>query len=120
MRFFTAAASSALLSALALGVASPALAQEAAPAPAAVEAPAATGEATDAELVQFAGAMAKVRAVAAAVENGAPTAEQQAEMAGAIENSGLTVERFNAISAAVSAAFASKPAEPQNSPAERQ
>lgn len=101
MRFITAAASSALLSVLALGVTTPALAQEAEPA--AVEVPAATGDATDAELAQFAAAMAKVRAVAAAVQNGAPTAEQQAEMAGAIENSGLTVERFNAISAAVSA-----------------
>lgn len=100
MRFVTAAATSALLSVMAMGLTSPALAQdEAAVAAAPAEA---AGEPTDAELVQFAAAIAKVRAVAAQVQDGAPTPEQQAEMAGAVQNSGLAIERFNAISAAIS------------------
>ncbi len=101
MRFATAAAPTAILAALFL-TAAPALAQDAAePAPAA--APAAAGEPTDAELAQFAAAMKTVQSVAASVQNGTPTEEQQAQMAGAVQNSGLAVERFNAISAAVSA-----------------
>lgn len=101
MRFATAAASTAILAALFL-TAAPALAQDAAePAPAA--APAAAGEPTDAELTQFAAAMKTVQSVAASVQNGTLTEEQQAQMAGAVQNSGLAVERFNAISAAVSA-----------------
>ncbi len=101
MRFATAAAPTAILAALFLTVA-PALAQDAAePAPAA--APAAAGDPTDAELAQFAAAMKTVQSVAASVQNGTPTEEQQAQMAGAVQNSGLAVERFNAISAAVSA-----------------
>lgn len=101
MRFATAAASTAILAALFL-TAAPALAQDAAePAPAA--APAAAGDPTDAELAQFAAAMKTVQSVAASVQNGTPTEEQQAQMAGAVQNSGLAVERFNAISAAVSA-----------------
>src|SRR5690606_12519882 len=58
---------------------------------------------TDAELAQFAAAMQTVQSVAASVQNGTPTEEQQAQMAAAVQNSGLAVERFNAISAAVSA-----------------
>ena len=101
MRFATAAAPTAILAALFL-TAAPALAQDAAePAPAA--GPAAAGEPTDAELTQFAAAMKTVQSVAATVQNGTPTEEQQAQMAGAVQNSGLAVERFNAISAAVSA-----------------
>ncbi|MFS0741426.1 DUF4168 domain-containing protein [Brevundimonas sp. 3P9-tot-E] len=101
MRFATAAAPTAILAALFL-TAAPALAQDAAePAPAA--APAAAGEPTDAELAQFAAAMKTVQSVAATVQNGTPTEEQQAQMAGAVQNSGLAVERFNVISAAVSA-----------------
>ena len=100
MRFATAAAPTAILAALFL-TAAPALAQDAAPAPAA--AVAAAGEQTDAELTQFAAAMKTVQSVAATVQNGTPTEEQQAQMAGAVQNSGLAVERFNAISAAVSA-----------------
>ena len=100
MRFATAAAPTAILAALFL-TAAPALAQGAVePAPAAAPAPA--GEPTDAELAQFAAAMKTVQSVAASVQNGAPTEEQQAQMAGAVQNSGLAVERFNAISAAVS------------------
>lgn len=57
---------------------------------------------TDAEAAQFAAAMAEVRSVAADVQNGAPTDEQQAAMAAAVQNSGLDIERFNAISTAVS------------------
>lgn len=101
MRFATAAAPTAILAALFL-TAAPVLAQDAAePAPAA--APAAAGEPTDAELAQFAAAMKTVQSVAASVQNGTPTEEQQAQMTAAVQNSGLAVERFNAISAAVSA-----------------
>ena len=56
----------------------------------------------DQELSQFAAAMAVVQTVAARVEGGAATAEQQAEMASAVQNSGLDIERFNTISTAVS------------------
>lgn len=99
MRFATAAAPTAILAALFL-TAAPAMAQDAPPAPAA--APAAAGEPTDAELTQFAVAMKTVQSVAATVQNGTPTEDQQAQMAAAVQNSGLAVERFNAISAAVS------------------
>jgi hypothetical protein len=59
--------------------------------------------ATDAELGQFATAMAAVRPIAAQLNGAAPTAEQQAAMAEAIASSGLALERFNAISAALAA-----------------
>lgn len=59
--------------------------------------------ATDAELGQFAAAMAAVRPIAEALNGSAPNAEQQAAMAEAISSSGLEIERFNAISAALSA-----------------
>lgn len=58
-------------------------------------------EVTDAQLIAFNEAMQKVRAVVAAA-GGAPTAEQQAEMAAAIEASGLGIEQFNAVSTKVS------------------
>lgn len=57
---------------------------------------------SDQELSQFAAAMGVVQTVAAQVDGGAATAEQQAEMAAAVQNSGLDIERFNAISTAVS------------------
>ncbi len=80
-----------------------AMAQEAeapaAPAPAA-EAPAAGF--TDGELRAFAGAMDRLQTVAQQIQGGQPTPEQQAEMAGAVEQSGLTIDRFNEISQAVS------------------
>lgn len=57
---------------------------------------------SDQELGQFAAAMGVVQTVAARVEGGSATAEQQAEMAAAVQNSGLDIERFNAISTAVS------------------
>ena len=57
---------------------------------------------SDQELGQFAAAMGVVQTVAARVEGGAATAEQQAEMAAAVQNSGLDIERFNTISTAVS------------------
>lgn len=57
---------------------------------------------SDSELGKFAAAMAVVMGVAAQVEGGAATAEQQAEMAAAVQNSGLDIERFNTISTAVS------------------
>ena len=59
--------------------------------------------ATDAELGQFATAMAAVRPIAAQLNGAAPTAEQQAAMAEAIASSGLALEHFNAISAALAA-----------------
>jgi len=73
------------------------------PAPAAQPAtPAASGGFTDAELKQFDAAMAQVRAVSSTLNGAQPTAEQQAQMASAVQNSGLEVTRFNAISTAVS------------------
>ena len=82
--------------------AAPALAQDPA-APAAVPAPmAAQAEITDAELTSYAAALGKVTPLAQALNGATPTAEQQAEMAAAIEGSGLTLERFNAISQAAS------------------
>lgn len=57
---------------------------------------------TDAEVEQFGVAMAAVQPIAAALNGAAPNAEQQAQMAAAIEASGLSLERFNAISGAVS------------------
>ena len=90
-----------LTSCLALLAASPALA--AAPASVAAPAQAAASDAiTDAELVQFSAAMAAVQPIAEALNGAAPTAEQQAQMAAAITQSGLELDRFNAISTAVS------------------
>lgn len=57
---------------------------------------------TDAEVAQFGAAMTAVRA-AAPTGGAAPTAEQQAAMAAAVSASGLALDRFNAISGAVSA-----------------
>lgn len=57
---------------------------------------------TDAEVEQFGVAMAAVQPIAEALNGAAPNADQQAQMASAIEASGLTLERFNAISGAVS------------------
>jgi predicted transcriptional regulator len=54
----------------------------------------------DADLQKFVAAMESVRPIAAAAGS-APTAEQQIEMGAAIEASGLTIDRFNAISTAV-------------------
>lgn len=56
---------------------------------------------TDAEVNQFSAAMVKMREVAPAA-GATPTAEQQAEMAGVLEASGLAIDRFNAIATAVS------------------
>ena len=57
---------------------------------------------TDQEVEQFSSAMGRIQEIAAGIQGGTPTAEQQAEMAGIVENSGLTIDRFNAISTAVS------------------
>lgn len=57
---------------------------------------------TDSEVDQFGVAMAAVQPIAEALAGAAPNADQQAQMAAAIEASGLTLERFNAISGAVS------------------
>lgn len=92
MRFAFLAAASAL------ALAAPAFAAPAAPAAAAVV----RQDVADAELTQYAAAEEGVRAVQAQVQ-GDITAEQQAAMVAAIEASGLTLERFNAISQAVQA-----------------
>jgi hypothetical protein len=93
-RKFIAAASVALAF-----VSAPALVHAAAPMTAVVAF--ASEEVTDAQLISFNEAMQKVRGIAAAA-GGAPTAEQQAEMAAAIEASGLGIEQFNAVSTKVS------------------
>ena len=58
---------------------------------------------SDDELKKFGTAMEQLSGISAQVQGGTPTAEQQAEMAGIVENSGLTIDRFNAISQSVSA-----------------
>lgn len=57
---------------------------------------------TDQEVEQFSSAMGRIQDIAAGIQGGTPTAEQQAEMAAVVEGSGLTIDRFNAISTAVS------------------
>lgn len=93
-RTFAAAAS---VFALAV-VSTPALANTSVETPAVAEA---SEEVTDAQLISFNEAMQKVRGIAAAA-GGSPTPEQQAEMAAAIEASGLGIEQFNAVSTKVS------------------
>ncbi|MBA4001216.1 DUF4168 domain-containing protein [Brevundimonas sp.] len=56
---------------------------------------------TDAEAAQFARAMGGIAPIAQSLNGAAPSAEQQAEMAAAIEGSGLTLDRFNQISGAI-------------------
>lgn len=68
--------------------------------PAAAPAAAPT-EFTDLQLKQYGDAITKVRAVSDTLNGAQPTPEQQAEMAAAVQNSGLDVEAFNAISTAV-------------------
>lgn len=68
----------------------------------AAPAPPLAGGFTDEELKKFDDAMAQVRAVSSTLNGAQPTAEQQAQMAAAVQNSGLEVTRFNAISTAVS------------------
>lgn len=97
-----------LASASLLVAAGAAHAQDAAPtapaatAPAAQAAPPAPGGFTDEELKKFDDAMTQVRAVSDTLNGAQPTPDQQAQMASAIQDSGLEVTRFNAISTAVS------------------
>lgn len=78
-------------------------APQTAPADAMTPAPApAPGGFTDQELKKFDDAMTQVRAVSDTLNGAQPTPEQQAQMASAIQDSGLEVTRFNAISTAVS------------------
>ena len=72
----------------------------AAPATAPATAPASF---TDDELMKFDDAMTKVRAVSDTLNGAQPTPEQQAQMAAAVQDSGLEVTRFNALSSAVAA-----------------
>ena len=80
----------------------PSTAPAAAPVAAPVAPPADASTFTDAELKQFDAAITRVRVVSDALNGAQPTPEQQAEMAAAIQESGLEVTRFNAISTAVS------------------
>jgi hypothetical protein len=89
--------------ALTAAAAAPALAASPSPAPAAPQAAAQAETVRDAELRSFATAMQAIQPIAEAAAGAPPTPEQQAEMAAAIEASGLPLERFNAISTAVSA-----------------
>ena len=90
----------AAVSALALSAA-PALAQEAeTPAETTGAMTQASAEFTDAEIAGFVAAMAKIAPIAQSLNGAAPSDEQQAEMAAAIEASGLTIDRFNALSGA--------------------
>jgi hypothetical protein len=92
-----------LVSATALLAAAGAQAQTAptaAPAPAVAAAPADDSTFTDAELRQYDAAITRVRVVSDALNGAQPTPEQQAEMAAAVQESGLEVVRFNAISTA--------------------
>lgn len=57
---------------------------------------------SDERLAAFNTAMARMRGVTEAVGTGTPTPAQQAEMAAAIEASGLGIEQFNAVSTSVS------------------
>ncbi|MDP3406046.1 MAG: DUF4168 domain-containing protein [Brevundimonas sp.] len=71
---------------------------------ASVAAPAAivqAAEYSDAQLQAFSTAMTQVRA-AAPTDGTAPTAEQQAAMAAAVEGSGMDITTFNALATAVS------------------
>lgn len=92
------AASCAVLATL---TAAPAFAAAQTAAPAAAQSATSADAISDAELASFAAAMAAVQPIAEAAGS-APTPEQQAEMAAAIASSGLALERFNAISTAVS------------------
>ncbi|CAN5343962.1 hypothetical protein BH09PSE1_BH09PSE1_27450 [soil metagenome] len=74
------------------------LAVIAAPAPAAGSVAASV---TDDEVAKFSATMVKMREIAPAAGT-APSAEQQAAMASTVQNSGLSVDRFNAIATAVS------------------
>lgn len=93
-----------LLAAVSCAALATVVAGPAAAAPLASAAVGASAEAdaiSDAELSSFVAAMEAVRPIAAAAGS-SPTAEQQVEMASAIEASGLALDRFNAISVAVS------------------
>ncbi|MDZ4362129.1 DUF4168 domain-containing protein [Brevundimonas sp.] len=58
---------------------------------------------TDAELKGYATAMARITPIAQALNGATPNADQQAQMAAAVSESGLTIEKFNEISNAVGA-----------------
>ncbi|QYC11904.1 DUF4168 domain-containing protein [Brevundimonas nasdae] len=63
------------------------------------EAPA-PSEFTDAELMAYDGAITRLRVLSEALNGAQPTAEQQGEMATVVQQSGLAVERYNAIARA--------------------
>lgn len=67
--------------------------------PGALEAPVAS-EFSDAELLAYDGAITRLRVLSQALNGAQPTPEQQGEMAGVVQQSGLAVERYNAIARA--------------------
>ena len=102
-KLLAAVSSAALLAGTAHAQDAAAPMAETAPAPSAMATPvAAPYTVSDERLAAFNSAMTRMRGVAEAVGTGTPTAEQQAEMAAAVETSGLGVEQFNAISTSVS------------------
>ncbi|WP_438850934.1 DUF4168 domain-containing protein [Brevundimonas nasdae] len=60
----------------------------------------APSEFTDAELMAYDGAITQLRVLSEALNGAQPTAEQQGEMAAVVQQSGLAVERYNAIARA--------------------
>ena len=65
-----------------------------------VSEPPAPSEFTDAELMAYDGAITRLRVLSEALNGAQPTAEQQGEMATVVQQSGLAVERYNAIARA--------------------
>lgn len=55
---------------------------------------------TDAELLAYDGAITRLRVLSEGLNGAQPTAEQQGEMAAVVQQSGLAVERYNAIARA--------------------
>src|SRR5262249_21979091 len=84
------------VSAVLAATAAPALASTAGTAPVQTAAP----DFSDAELTQYARAMEAIAPINAQVQGGAATGQQRQAMVQAITATGLTVERFNAISSA--------------------
>ena len=95
----TASAAALLLAGASVAQTAPAPAQDHSAHAAHAEAEAAASF-TDAELVTFAQVVGRLQAIAG--DSTELTTEQQTEMAGLVQASGLSIERFNEISVAVS------------------
>lgn len=101
LKFIAAVSTAALIAGAAVAQDVEAEAEVGAAAETAVQAAPAPGDFTDDELRGFDAAMQRIQPIAQAAQ-GAPNEDQQAQMAAAIEESGLSIDRFNAIAAAVS------------------